>query len=203
MAGLDCKRVHANRFIDWWEPAWAPVQTVLKYTIGSIFVGLLVMLPVGFVFGSGALLVPVLSVIVGGGLGLLVWNRSHEFVKKNHHQTMIDSHRLVRDASASSTIYASPLTPPQHTTPGPAPASYTATLVESTPEWCSITDVTIDITDFSTTEQRVCVLNEKIRSESFENGLFTLVSDQGTWEVSGIAPTKEETHLEVVSPNEI
>lgn len=125
MASLECSCIGPNGVAERWHPAWVPIQTVLKYTFAGIFIGLLLLLPAGIVLERFALFVPLLSLLVGAGIGFLIWFRSYTYVSGTYLETVTDSHKIRRDSGSTSTIYASPLSPENSSSPGPAPVNYT------------------------------------------------------------------------------
>lgn len=201
MATLDCDHSATDALGSRWQQAWEPTQTILKYTITGVFIGVILLLPVAFVFGQLALVFSAFSALVGIGVGLFVWHRSCQFVRETHLQTVAESFTLNREGDRDSIIYGSSLSPKHESARNPAPAKYTTTLIEITPDWCSISDVMLDISDFSVTEQRAQVPTEKIQSQSFNGDTFVLETNRGDWEIAGVNPPQDEDFLAVDHPD--
>jgi hypothetical protein len=197
MATLNWDHSETNALGRRWQQAWEPTQTILKYALTGVFIGVILLLPVAFVFGQLALVFAAFSALTGIGIGVLIWYRSCQFVRETHLQTVAESYTLNREGDGDSIIYGSSLSPEHEPARTPAPAKYTATLVEINSEWCSINDVMLDISDFSVTEQRSQVPTEKIQSQSFDGDTFVLETNRGTWEIAGLNPSQDEDFLAV------
>lgn len=195
MATLHSDRAADSKLLRWWRPAWAPGQTILKYAFGSIFVGLVLVVPGGILFAQAALLLPIISVLVGICLGALVWYRSYRLVSRTHTETLTGCCCLEQEGGVDSNIYISELSTAPADTRLPVASEYSLTVVELTPEWSSITEVVLDPSDFAVSNQEVRIPAHKIQSQSFDDGTVHIVSDRGNWEVDNVAPIHEQDNF--------
>lgn len=166
-----------------WQTAWAPADTILRYSIIGLLSGMALLLPAALLLERAALAVPPVLLGLGVTTGYLRWRFSCRYVNNAYGNVLCESFRLYREATADSTVYISSLSA-SGTQRGIVPASrYSLNMVEVSSECIRIADVQIDTRTFEVTARSTKVPIERVQSRSFTDGTFQVQSTRGSWTV--------------------
>ena len=175
-----------------WQAAWAPAETILRYSVGGVVLGMILLLPAAIVLNRTALVVPLLLTSGGITVGYLRLRSSQSFVNEEFGAVLCDSCSIRREAGVDSTVYTTRIAATE-TQDGVTPASrYSLSLVEEASEFVLISDVEIDARTFEVTTNTTKIPTERVNAREFSNGTYRLESSRGTWTISGLSVWSRE-----------
>jgi hypothetical protein len=154
---------------------------LVRYLFASFLLSFIALIPLGWLAGVYALGSIIVLPLLGTLLGLFVWRRDCSVVDDSYRDVLA----VVIDASSKpddrSRVWISGTTCAGEQY-GIEPArEYTFTRVVRTEEYTSIDEITVDLPRMETVVQSERIPADRITGFSFEDGMLTVDSTRGTW----------------------
>ena len=173
-----------------WEYAWNPDDILIRFGLGGVFVGLLLLVPLGWVIGVYALPAPLITPLLGAVFGYVIWTRSCAAVDDAYQEiltTLVDE----VGSSENAQVWISPLEGTGNQRRLEPASEYVFTRIECADEYTLVERITIELASLETAVQSERIPAEKILSQSVEAGRFTLDSTVGSWTIHDIERISE------------
>ena len=173
-----------------WKYAWNPGDILLRYGLGGVLLGLLLLVPLGWVIGVYVLPAPLVIPFLGVAFGYRIWTRSCAAVDDAYQEiltTLVDE----TGSSENAQVWVSPLEGAGNQRRlEPAP-KYAFTRIECADEYTLVERITIELASLEMAVQSERISAAKISSQSVEADRFTLDSTVGSWAIDDIERVSE------------
>jgi hypothetical protein len=170
-----------------WQRAWDPMEVLVRYFLASVLLSFIALIPLGWLVGVYALAGVIVFPLFGTLLGLVVWRRACSVVDDSYRDVLaaVIDMNAKSDDGARVWISGTSCVGEQY---GIEPArEYTFTRVVRTEEYTSIDEITVDLAGMETVVQSERIPVDRITGFSFEDGVLTVDSTRGTWNLRDIA----------------
>ncbi|MFC7197307.1 hypothetical protein ACFQL4_26125 [Halosimplex aquaticum] len=157
------------------------MEGLVQYFLASFLLAFVALIPLGWLVGVYALVSIVVFPILGTLLGLVVWKRACSVVDDSYRDVLAAVIELNTKSADGSQVWVSG-TRCAGEQYGIEPArEYTFTRVIRTDDYISIDEIMISLARMETVVQSEQIPMDRITTLSFEQGVLTVNSTRGVW----------------------
>jgi hypothetical protein len=173
-----------------WRFAWNPVRIVMNGFLLGFFAGGIILLPLGVLLESMALLVVAPLPIAGAVGGFIAWKLSVGDVRDSYQEALEEFYESQAAQTGGEEIWLTPLEGVDSQYGLGVAGTYEFTRVEKTSEEITMADISFDLASLETTEQSTNLPIDRVNSISYEDDMLVVDAQTGTLRFEGLLKTQ-------------